>query len=778
MPPRKKKTSASAKPGRRRELNDYRELKKKIEQRAVILAETIQEMAACEVVEPAAATRWQEQLIQVRSSLEDPLLRLAVVGTVKSGKSTLVNALVGRDLLKRGAGIITAFITRLVTGQDAEGWVEFKPWSQVLEELNATVQLVISTPDLMAEDRTYDLREADDRERLKVLLAEMQEEGRRREGHLDPSHLLLRGYLEGYDRVHQFLGEAASRLVFDQDTLGEHQQYVGSEGQAVYLRDMELHYPVAWLGESIELADCQGIDSPNPLHFALLQQYLLKSHFILYIISSRAGLREADFRLLDFIRTLRMFPQTFFVLNADLDDHPHLEDLERLAARVRSELSWVVPEPRFFVFSALHLLLGQLKGSASERERRHLRLWKEDTPLVKASEAGFSAFRESLSREVCDQRFRVLCGSGLSRLGMIANSVMHTVAAQSQLLEQSRETVRHTAEELDAQKARLWGAFETLKNAILGLRISLHHEIDQAVDAFFDPGQSRIVKETLETVTQYPVEFNGAHGQLDYRWLFQQFHRLYREFRQSLARFLVEKVNLQVIEFAKKEETLLCERLRGGGESFWTLFAAALDDYHRETGFFDSGCDTALEPPKDAWEVGNLAVPPSFSAFLEQGASGRGLLLMKLGLASFTRLLGDFRAHLGKTRDLLFGSKRQEGMIEEATRLLKKEATTELLQAFNEYRQRFKSDYLFRIADEETGRLLREFEVRAQMAQVDLSDLLKRGQTVETERQSVQESLTQARRITQAMLDELEALRNTFLPLEAPEETATRSKGI
>jgi len=117
-------------------------------------------------------------------------------------------------------------------------------------------------------------------------------------------------------------------------------------------------------------------------------------------------------------------------------------------------------------------------------------------------------------------------------------------------------------------------------------------------------------------------------------------------------------------------------------------------------------------------------------------------------------------------------------MIEEATRLLKKEATTELLQAFKEYRQRFKSDYLFRIADEETGRLLREFEVRAQMAQVDLSDLLKRGQTVETERQSAQESLTQARRITQAMLDELEALRNTFLPLEAPEETATRSKGI
>ena len=236
---------------------------------------------------------------------------------------------------------------------------------------------------MMGEEHPFDLRNIEDRERLKILLAKMQEEGQPQEDHPDPSHLLLRGYLDGYDRVHQFLGDDANRLVFDQDSLKQHQRYVGSEGQAVYLRDMELHYPVAWLGESIELADCQGIDSPNPLHFALLQQYLLKSHFILYVVSSRSGLREADFRLLNFIRTLKMFPQTFFVLNADLDDHPHLEDLELLAERVRRELSWVVREPRFFILSALYQLLAQLKGSASERERRHLRLWKEDPPWRK-----------------------------------------------------------------------------------------------------------------------------------------------------------------------------------------------------------------------------------------------------------------------------------------------------------------------------------------------------------------------------------------------------------
>ncbi|MBW2656021.1 MAG: dynamin family protein, partial [Deltaproteobacteria bacterium] len=35
-------------------------------------------------------------------------LKIAVVGVIKSGKSTLVNALVGKELVKRGAGVITS----------------------------------------------------------------------------------------------------------------------------------------------------------------------------------------------------------------------------------------------------------------------------------------------------------------------------------------------------------------------------------------------------------------------------------------------------------------------------------------------------------------------------------------------------------------------------------------------------------------------------------------------------------------------------------------------
>jgi hypothetical protein len=434
-----------------------------------------------------------------------------------------------------------------------------------------------------------------------------------------------------------------------------------------------------------------------------------------------------------------------------------------LADRVRSELSWVVPDPRFFILSALYHLLAQLKDSASERERRHLELWREDERLARFTESGFAAFRESLSQEVCAQRFRVLCGSSLSRLGMVAGSVMNNTSAQRKLLDHSIEDIIQTAEGLKDNKERLLGSLETLKNAISGLQVSLHEEIDRAVAPYFDFTHSRIIKETLEAVENFPIHFEGGKNIIDYRWLFHQFHHVYREFRQSLARYLVDKVNLQVIEFAKKEEASLCERLRRGARAFWALFTMALEDYRRETGLLDAGRSVVFESPGENWQIGGMIAPPNFSAFVDQGAVGRGVLLMKLGLVSFTRLLGDIGSRLDKATDLLLGEKRHEGMIDEAIKLLKKEAVKELIQAFREYQERFKTDYLRRIADEETGRLLQEFELRAEMAQVNLGNLLQQRQTVDAERQGLIEAMTQAHQISLAMLDELEELRSSLV---------------
>jgi hypothetical protein len=739
-------------------MNGYLKFKKKMQQRVEILRETIEGLEQLDLVENVAVSRWTEHLRQVEASLEDSMLRIAVVGSVKSGKSTLINALLGRDLLKRGAGIITAFITRVRTNGAPGGWVELKPWSQILDELNGTLQMLPILQEDRAEDLFVDIRRGEDRERLKTLAERMRTEWQQVQGQLDPNFILLNGYLDGYAGLHANMGETVNRLIFDEHTLGQHQLYVGNEGQAAYVRDMEIHYPVSWLGEKIEIADCQGNDSPNPLHFALLQQYLLGCHFIFYVINSRTGLREADFKLLDFIKTLRMFPHTLFVLNTDLDAHPDQEDLDRLIERVRTELSWVAPNPQLYAFSALYHLADQLGEALPERERRRLELWREDQSLAERTEAGFSSVREHLVRRIANQRVRVVLGSGLSRLNLVAGSILDTSRVQKRFMDQNLGSLKKSTGLLKRKQKAFQDILRTLENAIAGIRESLRCELDEVVERFFDLRDGPIIKETLAMVENYPVDSRYHKDLGDYRQLLRQLHLFYLEFRQSLSRYLVEKVNLRMIEFAKEEEAFLQERLSQSSHAFWSLFATALDDYRRDMAQYRIVLRTAVEIKECDWSFMEDITPPSFSAFVDRGAVGRGVLLMKFGIGRFTRFLTRLKDRVGKRDMLAEMEPRGDETIQEAISLVKSETKSELLYAFADYRKSFKLGYLYRMLDEGSRHLLEEFRTRAEMAQLDFSGLLKQSQAEGEGRESMIEVLTRTSRIAEAMAEELDGL--------------------
>jgi len=63
-----------------------------------------------------AVTEWTRVCRDVERQLGDAAIRVAVVGAIKSGKSTFVNALFGGDYLKRGAGVVTSIVTRIRPG--------------------------------------------------------------------------------------------------------------------------------------------------------------------------------------------------------------------------------------------------------------------------------------------------------------------------------------------------------------------------------------------------------------------------------------------------------------------------------------------------------------------------------------------------------------------------------------------------------------------------------------------------------------------------------------
>lgn len=739
-------------------MNEYSRLKENIHSRTESLEQMIERLERNDLVPKASAARWRTHLGSVQSALQDPLLRVAVVGSVKSGKSTLINSLVGTDLLKRGAGIVTAFITRILCDSKVGGWVELKPWPQIIEELNSAARLLPIFDESAPVTQRIDLRREKDRNHLQQWLATTQKEWQQARGQLDPNFVLLNAYLEGYGHLRELLGERVNRLIFDDASITRHQNFVGREARAVYVQDMELHYAVPWLGKQVEIADCQGSDSPNPLHFALLQQYLLRSHLILYVISSRTGLRQADFRLFDFIKTLRMFPQTFFILNLDLDSHPDFDDVRESVERVRRELGWVVSRPQLFSFSALYHLLAQGNGTAPERDRNRLRMWQADPAIAELTQTQVTAFKQQLSHRINDQRTRILFGSGLSRLSMVSGSLLDHGRAQQTFFRRNLGDLKKSAKQLKTKQRALKATLATLENAISGLQDTVRQELNDSVLHYFDIQTGPVVQETLNTVANYPIDPKYLQNLHDPRFLVRQLHQFYLEFRRDLSRYLVEKVNLQVIEFAKQQESALKERLQYSGKAFWSLFQTAMEDYRDELARHQIRLQSIDHGPEPGWSGWGDFAPPPFSGFAAEHELGRGLLLMKFGIGRFTRFLGNIKTRLGKRGENEKISEKQE-TLKEAVGLVKSETRAELIYSFRDYRQNFKYQYLFKLLEQGADHLVNEFKNRAEMAELDFSTLLKQSAGEEERREEAAAVWTEIGDRAEAMVTELEQIR-------------------
>lgn len=742
-------------------MNDYLAFKKGIELREQTLRRAVENLAAEKLVDGHQTQRWRDHLDLVQVALQDPLVRIAVAGSVKSGKSTLINALLGGDLLKRGAGIMTSFITRIRCNAVQGGWVEFKSWDEIHQEIAGAVAMLPLTEGSAPPPKTWDLRKSAHRDSLLKKLAAVQTELQHRRSALDAPFILVHAYLEGFAKVRDLLQDEPRRLMFDHKTLTRHQDFVGVESSAVYLKDVEIHYPAPWIGNEVEIADCQGSDSPNPLHFALLQQYLLKSHIIVYVVSSRTGLREADLKLLDFIKTLRMTPQTLFVLNVDLDTHHGLDDIQASVDRFIKELGWTVPNPRVYAFSGLYHLLEAQEPRASSREALRLTLWRDEALYPCAQAPGFDDFKKELTDRVGTQRTRVLFSMGLGRLAAVAETLGETCRTKRQLLGQDLHQLEQSARHLQKRQEELIGTLSTLENAIGGLRESLKVDLDKAIATFFDLSSGPLVQETLRMVDHYPVDPAYAKDLSDPRKVVRQLHAFYMEFRRSLSVFLVDRVNVETIRFAKDQEEFLKRRIRESSQAFWSLFQSALEEYHRELQALGVAVHEPGSSPQQPWTDWKNITPPAFSGFVDENALGRGLLLMKFGLGRLNRFLNTVKNRLGKKRVTENGDEQSASFLE-AVEVVKAETRAELAYAFRDYRQNFRYQYLHKLLDAALAHLLEEFQARARMALMDFRHLLQHGKMEEDKRTRAATLLEETALSAENLLREIEELRRAL----------------
>ena len=372
--------------------------------------------AAIHHMETNAFETWENMNRRIGQQISEETLRVAVVGPIKSGKSTFVNALLSADYLKRGAGVVTSIVTRIRRGNHLNATLFFKSW----DDVNADIQQAITffpVENWRTEVVPFDIRRKNDRAQLEKALADVGADLVMESGTLNANCLLLTYYLNGYEAIKNHVNSDNRQVTYKADQFAEHKTFVGNDALSVYLKDIQLNIDSAILRNNVEIADCQGSDSPNPLHLAMIQDYLILAHLIIYVVSSRTGLREADIRFLSMIKKMGIIENILFVVNCDFNEHDSLDDLKALAGKVEQELSIIKPAPVLFTFSSLFSLFRSREMSLPDKDRQRLALWESAEGFVDYSLKQREDFLKEFDRRIVHDRLSLLLKNHLERTG-------------------------------------------------------------------------------------------------------------------------------------------------------------------------------------------------------------------------------------------------------------------------------------------------------------------------------------------------------------------------
>ena len=187
-------------------MDNYNDFKQEILKINSDLAELAEKGASVSGVTKSALSEWRHSCQKLKRQLSEEILRIAVVGTIKSGKSTFMNSLLGGDYLKRGAGVVTSIVTRIHHGSHPVARMLFKSWPEINRDITQALMLMPSAQHL-ATNNYFDIRDIKTRESIEKLLDSLPVDQLISQGIRNLNTVLIANYLNGYGRVIDILDE-------------------------------------------------------------------------------------------------------------------------------------------------------------------------------------------------------------------------------------------------------------------------------------------------------------------------------------------------------------------------------------------------------------------------------------------------------------------------------------------------------------------------------------------------------------------------------------------
>ncbi|MBN2232925.1 MAG: dynamin family protein [Deltaproteobacteria bacterium] len=447
--------------------------------------------------------RWLTTIHHLRDPAGHARVPVTVVGTVKSGKSTLVNAIAGQVLLPMAAGITTTFMTAVRPAAELGARIALQPLEQVDFVFQQAAGLLF--PDTCGENPPR-LTDAKARRTVAAQLQEFRTAAPTAltaQGTFHEPYRLLQNLIQGYDTVAAIYADDTRERSYTTDDFNDFPPCIASEPISAYLARAEVFCPLPDLPELLTLQDCQGLDTPSPTQQAMVVRQLALSPVLLFVISSRMGLRQADYRLLEHIRELGLADRLQFVLNVDLLEHPTRAAMEEMIDRCRRELEEVGCRRPLYSFSALYHLACRRDPAAAVAgntvDPRKLAAWEAIPELTDRSRSEWDRFLAELQRIGTTDAARIFLDHAADRLQHVLNGARHILdrfadghTGGNPDLDSSATTAAREAGRIEAAAARL-------PEALAGILTQIEKKYAAAINSWFGRPDAAGIRARLTT---------------------------------------------------------------------------------------------------------------------------------------------------------------------------------------------------------------------------------------------------------------------------------------
>lgn len=664
---------------------------------------------------------WEKTCAALPRQIDEETIRVAVVGPIKSGKSTFLNCLLKGDYLKRGAGVVTSIVTRVRAGDRLKATLFYKSWEEVNEDIQQALVLFPS-PNWRSAEGPFDLRRDKERSELRQALNALNAEQRISDDARNRNMVLLSCYLQGYDAVSRFLSDQQKTTHYEAERFLEHWNFSGNESLAVYLKDIQLEIHSEAIGSNIEIADCQGSDSSNPLHLAMIQDYLRQANLLVYVISSRTGLRRADINFLSMIKKMGILDNILFILNCDFSEHQSIEDLKALAAQVGGELALIKPHPDLYAFSALFNLFSDMEERLAAKDRRRLEHWKTDTEMVAFSERDTRRFASAFNETLVRKRYALLFENHIERLNSIVNGMANWVGINRDIISRDAASAREVAERIRKHQLRFDQILSALQSSLSGTVPKVRQEVGADVNRFFDTGSGGAIKAINAFVAGYPFTPESCMETLRVAGFSQTLYKVFQEFKQALDRFITEQLNPEIIRFVAGEELKVRQALQAIADPYESL----IEDAHTEFSSLMGRLGISIEGRKpDRTRVPNMESlmhragirMPSLSGTIGYTARIRTEAILRHG---FYRVVTGFKKMLKKP---VVNGEEDLRALKESMARIKRETLQALAFHLKDYQENLKFKYLFLLAETAAERLSQAVAEQLQAYSADFGAL-------------------------------------------------------